>query len=146
MGNTRQQSAIIFHPFHPQGTLRPIFESQLKQKRLVRNRAISLRRKVAEAGLDYGALEAAVKDRSLRTTLEATGTVEEDIEEIVKLIEDHFCLGEAGDLWVGLFYFYLFLLSDNSPAVKSGTVESGNFLSENSSAVKIVTVESDQSS
>ena len=62
----------------------------------MRNRAISLRRKVAEAGLDYGALEAAVKDRSLRTTLEATGTVGEDIEEIVKLIEDHFSLGEAG--------------------------------------------------
>ena len=80
-----------------QGTLRPIFESQLKQKRLVRNRAISLRRKVAEAGLDYGALEAAVRDKSLRKTLEATGAVEDDIEEIVKLIEDHFSLGEAAD-------------------------------------------------
>ena len=103
-----QQSAVIFHSFHPQGTLRPIFESQLKQKRLVRNRAISLRRKVAEAGLDYGALEAAVKDRSLRTTLEATGTVGEDIEEIVKLIEDHFSLGEAGDSGGGQLNFLSF--------------------------------------
>ena len=58
---------------------------------------------VAEAGLDYGALEAAVKDRSLRKTLEATGAGEEDIEEIVRLIEDHFSLGEAA------FMQYIFL-------------------------------------
>ena len=76
-----------------QGTLRPIFESQLKQKRLVRNRAMSLRRTVAEAGLDYEALEAAVKASSLRKTVEATGAAEEDIEEIVRLVEDHFCPG-----------------------------------------------------
>ena len=31
-----------------QGTLRPIFEAQLKQKRLVRERAMSLRRTIAE--------------------------------------------------------------------------------------------------
>ena len=31
-----------------QGTLRPIFESQLKQKRLVRERAMNLRRTIAE--------------------------------------------------------------------------------------------------
>ena len=98
MPNTKYSPPIlIIFPFHPQGTLRPIFESQLKQKRLVRNRAISLRRKLAEAGLDYGALEAAVKDSSLRKTLEATGAVGEDVEEIVKLIEDHFSLGETLD-------------------------------------------------
>merc|ERR1719412_2379194 len=57
-----------------QGTLRPIFESQLKQKRLVRNRAMNLRRTMAEAGLDYEPAE--------------------DIEEIVKLVEDHFKLGD----------------------------------------------------
>ena len=94
----KYSTSVIF-PFHSQGTLRPIFESQLKQKRLVRNRAISLRRKLAEAGLHYLALEAAVKDSSLRKTLEATGAVGEDIEEIVKLIEDHFSLGETSAAW-----------------------------------------------
>ena len=34
-----------------QGTLRPIFEAQLKQKRLVRERAMSLRRTIAEVKL-----------------------------------------------------------------------------------------------
>ena len=94
---------------------------------------------MAEAGLDYGALEAAVKDRSLRKTLEATGAGEEDIEEIVRLIEDHFSLGEAAFMQ----YIFLFSLSDKDTA---GVVESNNFLSEKSSAAKIVTVESDQSS
>ena len=72
----------------------------------MRNRAISLRRKVAEAGLDYGALEAAVRDRSLRKTLEATGAVEDDIEEIVKLIEDHFSLGKDADNFISLKYIF----------------------------------------
>ena len=36
-----------------QGTLRPIFESRLKQKRSVRERAMVLRKKVAEAGVNY---------------------------------------------------------------------------------------------
>ena len=39
-----------------QGTLRPIFEGQLKQKRAVREHAISLRKLVAEAGLQYSDL------------------------------------------------------------------------------------------
>ena len=95
---------------------------------------------MAEAGLDYGALEAAVKDRSLRKTLEATGAGEEDIEEIVRLIKDHFSLGEAAFMQ---YIFLFFPLSDKDTAV---VVESNNFLSEKSSAAKIVTVESDQSS
>ena len=36
-----------------QGTLRPIFESYLRQKRSVRERAMQLRKIVAESGLDY---------------------------------------------------------------------------------------------
>jgi maternal-effect protein exuperantia len=36
-----------------QGTLRPIFESHLRQKRSVRERAMQLRKIVAESGLDY---------------------------------------------------------------------------------------------
>jgi len=39
-----------------QGTLRPIFESRLKQKRSVRERAMVLRKKVAEAGVNYDEL------------------------------------------------------------------------------------------
>lgn len=55
---------------------------------------MNLRRTVAEAGLDYEALEAAVRDGSLRKTLEATGATAEDIDEMVKLIEDHFSPGK----------------------------------------------------
>jgi len=77
-----------------QGTLRPIFESQLKQKRLVRERAMNLRRTIAEAGLDYEALEVAVKDGSLRKKLEPTEAPSEDIDEIVKLIGDHFSISD----------------------------------------------------
>jgi len=75
-----------------QGTLRPIFESQLKQKRLVRERAMNLRRTIAEAGLDYTALEAAFKEATLRSKLEATKAPLEDVDDIVKLIEEHFTI------------------------------------------------------
>jgi len=90
VSSEEEQLKSLKHVLGTQGTLRPIFESQLKQKRLVRNRAMNLRRTVAEAGLDYEALEAAVRDGSLRKTLEATGATAEDIDEMVKLIEDHF--------------------------------------------------------
>jgi len=73
-----------------QGTLRPIFESQLKQKRLVRERAINLRRIIAEAGLDYTSLEAAYKDGNIRRKLEPLNASTNNIDEIVKLIEEHF--------------------------------------------------------
>ena len=39
-----------------QGTLRPIFEGQLRQRRSVRERALALRKLVAESGLDYKAV------------------------------------------------------------------------------------------
>ena len=38
----------LLHPIQTQGTLRPIFEAQLKQKRVVRERAMALRRTIAE--------------------------------------------------------------------------------------------------
>ena len=79
-----------------QGTLRPIFESQLKQKRLVRTRAMDLRRIMAEAGLNYEATEAAFKKGDIRNKLDATNTPAEDIEEIIKLVENHFNLGTTG--------------------------------------------------
>ena len=44
-----------------QGTLRPIFESKLKQKRSVRERAMVLRKKVAEAGVNYDELSGIYK-------------------------------------------------------------------------------------
>eukprot|EP00090_Calanus_glacialis_P032374 TRINITY_DN53640_c0_g1_i1.p1 TRINITY_DN53640_c0_g1~~TRINITY_DN53640_c0_g1_i1.p1 ORF type:complete len:341 (-),score=128.54 TRINITY_DN53640_c0_g1_i1:512-1534(-) len=78
-----------------QGTLRPIFESQLKQKRLVRERAMNLRRTIAEAGLDYSALESAYKDGSIRKQLEPTKAPTDDIDEIVKLIEEHFSVSDG---------------------------------------------------
>merc|ERR1719319_2077243 len=48
-----------------QGTLRPIFEAQLKQKRLVRERAMTLRRTIAEAGLEYGRLAPSLVEGTL---------------------------------------------------------------------------------
>jgi len=77
-----------------QGTLRPIFESQLKQKRLVRERAMNLRRLVAEAGFEYAGLKVAVKEGTLSSELEAAGAVKEDVEEIERLVREHFHLEE----------------------------------------------------
>jgi len=76
-----------------QGTLRPIFESQLKQKRLVRERAMNLRRLVAEAGFEYSGLKSAVVEDKLFSELEAVGASKEDIAEIERLVRDHFDLG-----------------------------------------------------
>jgi hypothetical protein len=76
----------------PQGTLRPIFESQLKQRRLVRERAMALRRTLAEAGLDYSSIAASLKAGRLASRLEATGAAGEDVAEIVELVQEHFRL------------------------------------------------------
>jgi len=78
-----------------QGTLRPIFESHLKQKRLVRNKAMELRREMAEAGLDYKTIESAFKNGSLREKIETIKAPTDDIDEIIKLINDHFTLGKS---------------------------------------------------
>jgi len=75
-----------------QGTLRPIFESQLKQKRLVRERAMNLRRLVAEAGFEYAGLTQAVKEGTLSAELEEIGAGKEDIAEIERLVREHFDL------------------------------------------------------
>jgi len=81
-----------------QGTLRPIFEGQLKQKRLVRERAMALRRTIAEAGFDYSALETLAKDGSLGQKLESAGASPEDTRDIVKLIEEHFNVNTENNL------------------------------------------------
>ena len=49
---------------------------------------------MAEAGLNYEAAEAAFKKGDIRNKLETSNTPAEDIEEIVKLVEDHFKLGK----------------------------------------------------
>ena len=80
----------------PQGTLRPIFESQLKQRRLVRERAMALRRTLAEAGLDYSSIAASLEAGRLASRLEAAGAAGEDVAEIVKLVQEHFRLQGEG--------------------------------------------------
>ena len=55
---------------------------------------MDLRRIMAEAGLNYEAAETAFKKGDIRNKLETSNTPAEDIEEIVKLVEDHFKLGK----------------------------------------------------
>ena len=57
---------------------------------------MDLRRIMAEAGLNYEAAEAAFKKGDIRNKLDATNTPAEDIEEIIKLVENHFNLGTTG--------------------------------------------------
>ena len=77
-----------------QGTLRPIFEGQLKQKRSVRERAIGLRKLVAEAGLNFDELsqmyecDEETRRKSLKSCI--TEASEKDIEDLVSLLDQHF--------------------------------------------------------
>ena len=73
---------------------------------------MNLRRTMAEAGLDYEATEAAVKAGHIRSKLEASSAPAEDIEEIVKLVEDHFKLGRNKYFFVYVSHFFLFLLNE----------------------------------
>ena len=77
-----------------QGTLRPIFESRLKQKRSVREKAMSLRKRVAESGLDYKTLEDIFKSESdpAKDVLKkkVDGSTDEDIEDLISLLDAHF--------------------------------------------------------
>ena len=93
-----------------QGTLRPIFEAQLKQKRATRERALGLRKLVAEAGFTYNDL-ALLYDKSYvgnqntsetqsqekqiefrRNALKASilEASDKDLEELLKLLDKHF--------------------------------------------------------
>ena len=72
---------------------------------------MNLRRTMAEAGLDYEATEAAVKAGHIRSKLEASSAPAEDIEEIVKLVEDHFKLGRNKYFFVDVSHFFLSLLN-----------------------------------
>ena len=87
-----------------QGTLRPIFEAELKQKRAVREYAISLRKLVAEAGLNYADLaQIYEKDASIENNESRQQTLkarideasDKDIEDLVKLLDKHFIKAEV---------------------------------------------------
>jgi len=80
-----------------QGTLRPIFESQLRQKRLVREKALNLRRQIAEADLDYTALKSAHDEGDLRVKLSSAKIEKEDLEAVIKLVEEHFTVSEKSE-------------------------------------------------
>jgi len=77
-----------------QGTLRPIFEGQLKQKRAVREHAISLRKLVAEAGLQYSDLAQIYENsqESRHETLKARieEASDKEVEDLVHLLDKHF--------------------------------------------------------
>jgi hypothetical protein len=86
-----------------QGTLRPIFEGQLRQRRNVRERAMSLRKLVAESGLDYKALSEFYSSKEVETAGSDNSSVksllkskligevsDQDIEELIVLFDGHF--------------------------------------------------------
>ena len=53
---------------------------------------MNLRRLVAEAGFEYASLTDAVKEGTLASELEAVGAEKEDVEEIERLVREHFDL------------------------------------------------------
>ena len=53
---------------------------------------MNLRRLVAEAGFEYASLTAALKEGTLSSELEAIGAEKEDVEEIERLVREHFDL------------------------------------------------------
>merc|ERR1712110_231091 len=98
-----------------QGTLRPIFEGQLKQKRAIREHALGLRKLVAEAGLNYEDLQTIYGSNSDTKSEKSTETLiesrkdalktrlneasdkdlddavsDKDLEDLIKLLDKHF--------------------------------------------------------
>ena len=51
---------------------------------------MNLRRMIAEAGLDYDSLQTAFKAGTIRDKLGTVKATSEDVEEILKLVEEHF--------------------------------------------------------
>lgn len=82
-----------------QGTLRPIFESQLRQKRSVRERAMALRKLLAESGLDYRGIEDIYRAEKpeirkvLSTKIKACD--DNDMDELIALLNSHFVKEEV---------------------------------------------------
>jgi len=91
-----------------QGTLRPIFEGQLKQKRAIREHALGLRKLVAEAGLNYEDLKilysTTTSEKDENSTESRTNTLkmrldeaasDKDLEDLIKLLDKHFIREES---------------------------------------------------
>ena len=85
-----------------QGTLRPIFEGELKQKRAVREHALALRHMVAEAGLNYDDLKniysseenKASESRKDLFKTRLNDATDKDLDDLVKLLDKHFIKDE----------------------------------------------------
>ena len=127
-----------------QGTLRPIFEGQLKQKRAIREHALGLRKLVAEAGLKYEDLAIMYKENIISTaapsdeifekqfesrctTLKASimDASDKDLEELVKLLDKHFIKTTQNSP----------PNSNNAPNVKN-TTTTANTTTKNNAAAK----------
>ena len=111
----REEVLHLKNVLNTQGTLRPIFEGQLKQKRAIREHALGLRKLVAEAGLNYEDLKILYsaknssssssennddeQNHSSSTTESRTNTLkmrlndavsDKDLEDLIKLLDKHF--------------------------------------------------------
>ena len=92
-----------------QSSLRPIFEARLKQKkRSVRDRAMTLRKLVAESGLDFKAVQDAFSAKTegddddddgdgngaLKEVLKAKipDAVDEDVDDLAEIVREYFCV------------------------------------------------------
>eukprot|EP00095_Tigriopus_kingsejongensis_P002520 snap_masked-scaffold185_size275389-processed-gene-1.14 protein:Tk02520 transcript:snap_masked-scaffold185_size275389-processed-gene-1.14-mRNA-1 annotation:"maternal protein exuperantia-1" len=77
-----------------QGTLRPIFESQLKQKRNLREKAMALRSLVADAGVNYDELVQLYREPKDEVKTDLQKRIERasdsDIDQLVELLSAHF--------------------------------------------------------
>ena len=109
LSNTKRVPSLKY-VLGAQSTLRPIFEAQLKQKRATRERALGLRKLVAEAGFTYNDLallygksyvdnqntsETQSQEKQIeyrRNTLKASilEASDKDLEELLKLLDKHF--------------------------------------------------------
>ena len=61
---------------------------------------MNLRRMIAEAGLDYDSLKTAFKAGTIREKLETVKAPAEDVEDILKLVEEHFNKGAGDELFL----------------------------------------------
>ena len=105
--NLEQEEVLhLKNVLNTQGTLRPIFEGQLKQKRAIREHALGLRKLVAEAGLNYEDLQTIYGSNSDTKSEKSTETLiesrkdalktrlneasDKDLDDLIKLLDKHF--------------------------------------------------------
>lgn len=79
--------------------LRPIFESQLKLKRSLKEKAMTLRSMVADAGLDFDELSRIHREQKDQAKIVLQKRMdkasESDIDKLVELMEQHFQMGNG---------------------------------------------------